>query len=109
MVRFGNEKIKTHHWRNRIMLLLFVLLICVFLWAVSAMGASNVSRERENLEQAINRCIVQCYALEGTYPPSLSYMKEHYGLTYDEDLFYVDYTSIGSNLWPDVTILLIGE
>jgi hypothetical protein len=43
--------------------------------------------------------------VEGTYPPSLEYLKEHYGLIYDEESYYIDYTAIGSNIMPDVTIL----
>ena len=35
----------------------------------------------------------------------LSYMEEHYGLTYDKDLFFVDYQPIGSNIRPDVTVI----
>ena len=60
----------------------------------------------ESLENALNRSITQCYAVEGAYPPSLAYIKEHYGLIYDEELFYVDYQPIGSNIMPDVTIML---
>ena len=35
----------------------------------------------------------------------LEYLKENYGLTYNEDLFYVDYRTTGANLMPDVTII----
>ena len=35
----------------------------------------------------------------------LEYLKENYGLTYNEDLFYVDYRTTGANLIPDVTII----
>ena len=51
---------------------------------------------------------MQCYAIEGRYPPSLEYMEEHYGLVYDKDIFFVDYQPIGSNLYPDVTVISIG-
>ena len=34
------------------------------------------------------------------------YIEENYGLTYDKDLFFVDYHPIGSNMRPDVTILV---
>lgn len=49
--------------------------------------------------------IVYCYATEGTYPESLEDLKAHYGLTYDEDLFFVDYQTVGANIYPDVTII----
>ena len=59
----------------------------------------------ETLEQAVSRGIVHCYAMEGAYPESLQYLKDHYGLIYDEDRFFVDYQVLGSNLIPDVTII----
>ena len=46
-----------------------------------------------------------CYAAEGVYPPDLQYLKDHYGLTYDETEFLVDYEAYGSNLMPEVTVL----
>ena len=47
--------------------------------------------------------------MEGTYPQSLDYLKEYYGLMYDEDLFFVDYQVMGSNILPDVTIIEKGD
>ena len=41
------------------------------------------------------------------YPPSLNYLKEHYGLTYDESKFLIDYQPMGANLMPEVVILSI--
>lgn len=41
------------------------------------------------------------------YPPSLKYLEEHYGLTYDRGRFLIDYQSVGANLMPEVTILSI--
>ncbi len=55
------------------------------------------------------RSITHCYAVEGTYPSSLEYLKENYGLTYDETVFFVDYQTIGSNILPDVTIIERGN
>ena len=83
----------------------FIGIICVFVLGVSLMGAENSSRIAKNLENAIDRCITECYALEGTYPPSLSYMEEYYGLVYDKNTFFVDYSMVGTNLRPDVTII----
>ena len=51
------------------------------------------------------RGITHCYAIEGTYPDSLEYLIENYGLIYDEGHYYIDYQPLGSNLMPDVTII----
>ena len=85
--------------------LLLVVVLGVFIAFSGSFTASNLEHEREALENALDRSITQCYALEGSYPADLSYLKEHYGLTYNEEHFFIDYQYIGGNLRPDVTII----
>ena len=89
-----------------ISVIIFVLIAVFFIQAVEYSGRSSIEKEQESLESAIARDIVQCYAIEGMYPPSLSYMEEHYGLTYDDNVFFVDYQPIAANLYPDYTVIL---
>lgn len=93
--------------KSTLRLLFLVLIVGIFLYALHVFGRQTILRQEESLENAINRNIIQCYALEGAYPPSLSYIEEHYGLTYDHSTFYVDYRPIADNLYPDVTIMQI--
>ena len=58
---------------------------------------------------AVLQGAVQCYALEGFYPEDLTYLKEHYGLTYDPEKYVVSYEVIGSNLMPDVAVIPLQE
>lgn len=83
----------------------FILLFILFIQGVSSVSDTTYEKQEESLHTAIERSVVQCYAVEGTYPPSLSYLEEHYGLTYDHDLFFIDYQIYGSNIYPDITIL----
>lgn len=82
-----------------------ILFILLFILGINAMDHNSLSEQAASLERAIHRSVVHCYCVEGTYPPSLEYLKEHYGITYDESKFYVDYIAIGSNLMPDITII----
>ena len=84
-----------------------LLITMVFGFAIFSNLAlsDNSVRNREVLEKALNRSISQCYALEGMYPPSLDYLIDNYGLTYDSEHYFIDYRFIGSNLRPDVTII----
>ena len=99
----------THHMLHRLSGILYgifcLFLACLFLYGLGSFGRDTMQRQQSSLENALRRDIAQCYAVEGTYPPSLAYLKEHYGLTYDTDTFYIDYQPIGSNLYPDVTVL----
>lgn len=90
-------------------LIMGIIVIGVFLLGVNYVSTSSLDGQQESLEKAISRDVAQCYAVEGSYPPNLDYLVEHYGLTYNEDLFYVDYQSIGSNMYPDVTIIRLAE
>ena len=86
---------------------LFVGIAVLFFLVVDATGKSSISKQQESLENALSRDIVQCYAIEGRYPPDLEYLEQHYGLTYDKKTFFVDYIPVASNLYPDVTVILI--
>lgn len=83
----------------------FVILLLIFLNGISSLNQTSYDKHQESLENALNRSISQCYAVEGVYPPSLDYIIEHYGLTYNEELFLVDYNYYGGNLLPEVTVL----
>ena len=82
-----------------------VILFILFLGGVRSVSDATYTKQQESLETALSRSIAQCYAVEGMYPPDLQYLKEHYGLTYDESEFLVDYESYGSNLMPEITVL----
>ncbi len=88
---------------------IFIAISVLFFLAVDATGKTSIRKQRQSLENALARDIVQCYSIEGRYPPSLEYLEQHYGLTYDKDTFFVDYMPIAANLYPDVTVLTIGN
>lgn len=83
----------------------FLLIIGIFLYGIAAVSSSSVNDEKRILNEAIKKDVVHCYAVEGMYPPSLSYIEENYGLHYDHDKYLVDYESIGSNIMPTITIV----
>ena len=107
-ITFGKRKRRLGRFKGLFFVLLFVVVAGVFVYLMNDFGRSTISRQQTSLENAIHRDIVQCYALEGIYPPNLAYLKEHYGLTWDTETFFVDYEPIGSNLYPDVTVRMIG-
>ncbi|MCR5404380.1 MAG: hypothetical protein K6E91_11270 [Butyrivibrio sp.] len=84
---------------------IFALIVFFFIMAIESFGKSSIEKEQEALENAIERDIVQCYSIEGAYPENLEYMEQHYGLTWDKDIFFVDYQPIAENLYPDYTVI----
>lgn len=95
---------------KRILCGVLVLLLPLLLLLSGYGLGERASRESLALTQrSIRRAAVQCYALEGTFPTHLDVLKERYGVTIDETLFYVDYQYIASNLMPDITVVPISH
>ena len=105
MNRFAHKNTNRIRKLPCLSLLVFAVLLILLIYGVSYISEATVNEQQHSLETALHRSIIQCYAVEGTYPPSLDYLKTHYGLTYDEDPFFVDYTIVGSNLLPDITVI----
>lgn len=109
MHRFTTKETKSIDKKIRVRFLYFLapVLIALFLFFISSVSDDTLSKQEESLQNAIHRDVLHCYAVEGFYPPSLSYLEEHYGLTYDHEHFLIDYQPIGDNIQPDVTILIL--
>ena len=98
-------KSQTSYIRNIIISLVVFLLFWMGLTSIQ----KRVDEEGiQTLQTAVTRSVTRCYAEEGSYPESLDYLKEHYGLHYDESKYFVDYQPIGSNIMPDITIMRKG-
>lgn len=84
-------------------LILFIGLF--FLVAVQNLDSDQGYEAKLQLEDALRRTAVACYAAEGVYPPSVEYMEEHYGIQIDEKRYVVHYQVFASNIMPEITIL----
>ena len=101
------EKNRTHAglWRKLGAAAFFAGVLALFLLGLDSLSGVTARQEAEGLKNSILRSAVHCYALEGFYPDSLGYLRDHYGLRYDEDKYIVSYEIIGSNLMPDVSVI----
>ena len=109
-MRFVQDKKSSHNFIRIILpAAVFAAIVVLFIVFAGNLNDQTTERQRESLEKAINRDIAFCYAIEGAYPESLDYLKENFALTYDEDLFFVDYRLLASNIYPDVTIIEVKQ
>ena len=95
------SKVKEDKGELRGLLLSFLLLLA----AVAAFGTGSLGflnrtgeRSQETLRKAIARGCVQCYAIEGRYPPSV--------VQIDHDKYNVFYDGFASNIMPEITVIL---
>jgi len=80
----------------------------VLLFFASALNSLDSGREAEGLRQledALQRGCVACYAAEGAYPPTLEYLRDRYGVQVDEERYTVYYDIFAENLMPNITVL----
>ena len=86
------------------------LAVLVLILAIA--GAFALARPGQNLREdgavaireAVRRSALQCYVVEGIYPPDLQYLEDNYGLQVNTKEYYVTYDAFASNLPPTVKV-----
>lgn len=99
----GNQN---RFWKE--MILPVVLFLCLLLFL--SFGIKNVASASDEeslkiLQDAVLRATVQCYAIEGMYPPDVKYLEDNYGIVYDHDRYIVHYEVFAGNILPDITVI----
>jgi len=85
-----------------------VLTLAVALMVFYGLNETEESSRTEGLrllEESLRRATVKCYAVEGSYPESLSYIVENYGVRIDRTKYFVDYQIFASNILPSITVV----
>ncbi|MBP5305437.1 MAG: hypothetical protein J6Z02_06265 [Lachnospiraceae bacterium] len=84
--------------------LTFVAIVVLFVLGIQYIGKAGNKQNLELLRQSLNRAAVECYSIEGIYPPNVEYMEENYGLNYDHDKYFVLYDVFASNIMPTIDV-----
>ena len=85
-------------------ILIFVALIVAFVFLINNITGKGNGRELEIVRDAVKNAALTCYAVEGMYPEDLEYLREHYNLSYNEEVYHVFYEPIASNLMPAIKV-----
>ena len=88
---------------------IFGVVMGIFLNGILSVSSRMNQEGTETLRSAIARACVQCYAIEGRYPPSVQYLEENYGIRIDRNRFHVFYEGFASNIMPDITVISVSE
>ena len=82
----------------------FVALILGFVLLLNSLTATSGDQEAQLVHDAVKNAVLTCYAVEGTYPETLDYLRENYKLAYNMDRFVVEYDAFASNLMPTISV-----
>ena len=99
---YSDKPIRKKAWILWVLLLLAAAVILV--WAAGNPGQNLSDNGAAAIREAVRRSALQCYAVEGVYPPDLQYLEENYGLQINHEDFYVAYDAFASNLPPTVRV-----
>lgn len=90
-----------------VVLMLFAIALIVALWVAAGIASANTREQGAlTLRQSVLDAAMQCYAVEGAYPPTLKYLQDNYGLTINEKDYSVRYEAFASNVLPSVVVVL---
>ena len=96
---------RTGKRKSWILWLLTVLLLAAALLLIFRDGGKSLDEgSADAIRDAVQRSALQCYAVEGAYPPDLSYLEDNYGLQVNHEDFYVTYDAFASNLPPAIRV-----
>ena len=89
-------------------LILVIALLLLALVLALAFGHSGRDVSEEGaaaIHETVRRSALQCYVVEGVYPPDLDYLKDNYGLQINTEDYYVVYDLFASNLPPTIRVI----
>lgn len=87
----------------------FSAVISLFLNGMETFAKRAEAEGAQTLRSAIRHACVQCYAIEGRYPPNIAYLTETYGIQIDEERYDVFYSGFASNVMPDITVIPVKQ
>ena len=94
--------------RDWIKLLSIVLVLAAAVLLVNRIDTAQDAAETDIVRDAVKNAALTCYAVEGAYPDSVDYLREHYRLAYDEDRYLITYDAFASNMIPDIWVTEVG-
>ena len=83
---------------------LLVLTAILILMAFGGNDRSVDNGSEQAIRTAVQRGALQCYVVEGVYPPDLEYLEDNYGLQVNREDYYITYDAFASNLPPTVRV-----
>ena len=88
-----------------ISVVIFILVLAITLAGTGSVGDTVKSEGLVAVTRMVKRAVVECYALEGEYPPNIEYLEQFYGIDYNSEKYVVYYQSLGDNIMPQIKVM----
>ncbi len=90
-------------------LALFAATVLAFCLVVDQLTRASDQAELTLVRDAVKSAALTCYAVEGAYPEDIDYLRQHYGLAYNEERYMIYYDAFASNVLPDIRVVERGR
>ncbi len=87
-----------------ISLLIIFAFSLIVIFAVDSIDDKYDENQLITIENSIKKAVIQCYALEGSYPPNIEYLQSNYGILVNKDKYIYHYEIFASNIMPIVIV-----
>lgn len=85
-------------------IVIFVIVAGILYGQIKNLSKEIEQSDADMLKAALENAVVTCYAIEGTYPESLEYIEEKYGVIIDREKYFVDYDNSLINMKPQISV-----
>ncbi|MEG1405489.1 MAG: hypothetical protein RSC34_02625 [Alistipes sp.] len=103
---FSQTKSVSRKRTVRVVVVTCVVLAALACWfAFGAIGTTLKEQSAVSVRDAILNSAKQCCAIEGSYPPSLIYLEDNYGLAINHRNYAITYDVFAENVMPSVVVL----
>jgi hypothetical protein len=86
-------------------LILFMGFLCFLLVGLNNAKAAASAEGLHFLESSVMKATIQCYAIEGMYPPDVRYLEDNYGVVIDRQKYIVHYDVFAGNILPVIFVM----
>lgn len=83
---------------------IFIVVAGLLYGQIKNMSDEVQQSDADMLKAALENAVITCYAIEGSYPESLEYIEEHYGVKIDREKYFVDYENNLINMRPKISV-----
>lgn len=90
-------------------LAMFIAIVLAFCLVVDQLTRASDKAELTLVRDAVKNAALTCYAVEGAYPEDIAYLRQHYGLAYNEERYMIYYDAFASNVLPDIRVVERGK
>lgn len=93
--------------KRKVRIIIICCIVAVLIAAWVAVGAIQQNAKEQGalaLRESIVGAAKQCCAIEGSYPSSLEYLEDNYGITINHNDYVVSYESFADNVMPTVVV-----